>query len=77
MTDYEQMVRMFLEEHPEHIVGAKWVKVPPKDVEELVLDKGAALALAEWCLAKGLYRDRAKLEAGIAKMRADWGAQHE
>lgn len=68
-SDYELMVRAFLEEHPEHIPGARWID------GKLVLENDTALVLMEWCLAKGLYRDRETLKAGIAAFRAKLDAK--
>jgi hypothetical protein len=78
---YEACVRRFLADHPEHIAGT--ANDPAPDKPGLCLDKYAALAFAEWMLARGLTDDPAKLAANIAVLRAEltripddeWGGQ--
>lgn len=75
-TSYQLAVRRFLSLHPEQIQGAMWVKVEGRgDEPMLVLDRECTIAFMEWCLANGLYTDRAKLEAGIREIKSQRGTK--
>jgi hypothetical protein len=70
-SNFEQCVRLLLQDHPEHIPGVVRDPDPAKGKTGLCLDKPTALAFMERSLKKGLTRDRNKLAASIAKLRAE------
>jgi len=70
-TDFEVYVRLFLEEHPEHIAGTARGPCPATGASGLVLDGFAALAFMEWVGRSGLARDPERLAARIEQLRAE------
>lgn len=73
MEMHEAITRQFLDEHPEHIQGVRYLPDPKLGGEsELMMDTEALIAFTDWTIAKG-YGDPEKVRRFREELRRQFG----